>query len=355
MLSILKGLFSKPYSRLFIVGDNSGWSTDIDAIDLKLLADKLEVKADIVKRMYLNLPQAVHYTSQFSLLLPDIYKSKNRLSVDYYHGKPEHGENFKKCFEALREHHNHFSRIRVSNKEMEELIKSSGIDPAKVMRIPIGVDTETLPPLTGEKMADARQKLGIPENATVIGSFQKDGVGWGEGLKPKHIKGPDVFLKVIEKLKEEIPNLYVLLSGPSRGFVKNGLDKIGVPYRHVFFKDYRDIAKLYDALDLYIITSRVEGGPKACLESMAKGVPLVTTEVGQCKDLVNHGENAMMAPIDDVESLTKYALELLNNRETGERLIAGGFATAKANSLAAQLPLWEVFLSKLVDGSPDRK
>ena len=43
-----------------------------------------------------------------------------------------------------------------------------------------------------------KHNLGIPEDYTVIGSFQKDGKGWGEGLKPKLIKGPDILLKQLD-------------------------------------------------------------------------------------------------------------------------------------------------------------
>ncbi len=343
---MLKGLFSKPYSRLFIVGDNSGWSTDIDAQDLKRFADKLGVKADIVKRMYFNLPQTVHYTSQFSLLL-DIYKSKNKISLDYYHGKPEQEDSFKKCFEAIRTHKDQIAAVRVSTKEMERRI-SEVVGQEKVMRIPIGVDLNVFKSKTENSKLKIRNSLGIPQDAVVIGSFQKDGSGWGEGLEPKPIKGPDVLLKVIENCKLEIGNLYVLLSGPSRGFVKNGLEKLGIPYKHMYAKDYREIAELYDALDLYLVTSREEGGPKAVLESMAKGVPLVTTAVGQARDLVSNGENAMMTAIEDVTGLTQASLSVLRDKALAQRLIAGGLRTARENSLESQLPLWREYFKKLV-------
>jgi glycosyltransferase involved in cell wall biosynthesis len=345
---MLKSIFWKPYSRLLIVGDNAGWSVDDDARDLKHFAEKLGIPSHIVGRTPWNIVQAVHYTSQFSLEL-DIYKSKHRISVDYYHGRPETQESFRKCFEALKRHHKEITRVRVSNKEMESLIKSSGINPEKVMRIPLGIDTNVFQPVTPEARPISRLNLDIPENAIVVGSFQKDGVGWKEGFEPKLIKGPDIFLKVIENLKSQIPNLWVLLSGPARGYIKNGLDKLGVPYRHQYLKNPNDIAKLYDAIDLYIITSREEGGPKACLQSMAKGVPLVTTAVGQCKDLVTSGTNALMAPVDDINELSRLALEALKNHVLKKGLISNGFRTASENSFDAQLPLWREYLRLLID------
>ena len=45
------------------------------------------------------------------------------------------------------------------------------------------------------------------------------GVGWGDGLEPKLIKGPDVLLQTVALLRQRIPELFVLLSGPARGYV----------------------------------------------------------------------------------------------------------------------------------------
>lgn len=337
---------SKPYSQLFIVGDNSGWSTDVDALDLRNFAHKLSIKAQIIKRMYFNLPQFVHYTSQFSLLLPNTYKSKNKISLDYYHGKPEQGEKFHQCFEAMKTHQDQIAMVRVSTREMEGLVKNI-VGEKKVMCIPIGIDLSVFKPQTSEAKKKMRQLLNIPPGAFVIGSFQKDGSGWGEGNEPKHIKGPDIFLKVVEELKKEIPNLHILLTGPSRGYVKQGLEKLGVPYTHRFLKDYRELNEFYDALDLYIVTSREEGGPKAILESMSKGVPLVTTAVGQAVDLAKNGENAMITSIEDVTALIRSALEVSHDPELRSKLIANGLRTAEANSLESQLPLWKEYFAKL--------
>lgn len=345
---MLRSIFWKPYSHLFIVGDNAGWSIDEEAKELKKIAERLAIPAHIVKRVYFNIPQVVYYTSQFALNYEKTYKAKHRILVDYFHGKPEHGESYKKCFEAFKIHSTDISRVRVSTREMENLIKSSGISPEKVMRIPIGTDTNIFTPQTPETKKISRGALDIPEDAIVVGSFLKDGDGWDEGNEPKSIKGPDVFLKVIEKLKQDIPNIWVLLSGPARGYIKNGLDKLSVPYRHRYLKDPHKLTELYNALDLYIVTSREEGGPKSCLESMAKGVPLVTTAVGQCADLVKSGVNAMMAPIDDVDKLSEYSLEILKNNKLKGQLISNGFQTAEENSYEAQLSLWRKYFKDLI-------
>ncbi len=109
----------------------------------------------------------------------------------------------------------HASRFRTTR--CGKPILGTDIDPAKVFLIPIGVNLDFFPFGNPETKIAARQKLNIPQSAFVVGSFQKDGVGWGDGMEPKLVKGPDVFLASINVLKAKIPELYVLLSGPLTG------------------------------------------------------------------------------------------------------------------------------------------
>jgi len=168
-------------------------------------------------------------------------------------------------------------------------------------------------------------------------------------MEPKLIKGPDIFLKTIELLKLRIPELYILLSGPSRGFVKEGLTQMGVPLRHVFPKHYKEVGRLFQALDLYLVTSREEGGPKAILESMASHVPLVTTRVGQAVDLVEHGRNAWMVDAEDVEGLAHWAWRAIDHQSSLGPVLELGRQTAEMHRYEAQWPDWSRFFKAYVE------
>ncbi len=145
-----------------------------------------------------------------------------------------------------------------------------------------------------------------------IGSFQKDGVGWGDGLEPKLIKGPDALCDVLEVLAQEFP-IYILLTGPARGYVKKRLTEAKIPFAHYYLKNYPDIVKYYQALDLYIVASRVEGGPKAILECMACGIPLVTTDVGLASDIITSDNKiAKIAKTGGVEEIVGLSEALIN-------------------------------------------
>jgi glycosyltransferase involved in cell wall biosynthesis len=193
-----------------------------------------------------------------------------------------------------------------------------GIPETKLVTIPLGVDLARFTPPTPASREAIRASLGIPPEALCIGSFQKDGAGWGDGLEPKLIKGPDVFLEVIARLSARYKNLLVLLTGPARGYVKQGLERLGVPYIHHFLDNYHEIVRYYQALDLYIIAARNEGGPAALLESWATGVPLVSTRVGMPADLIKHRQNGLLADVEDVASLTEFAVTLIEDFQLRE-------------------------------------
>jgi len=343
---------SAPYSFLSIHSDLSGWVLEEEAIEFRRIAERLGIRARCNYGLGVNAGQCIHYTSQFVLRDPRYFNTRNRISVDYFHGLPSTAPIFAEVFDAFRRHHQSLTRVRVSHSRMEQAVLEAGVDPSKVHRIPIGINLSYFSVPTSDQRAAARDQLRLPDSAVVVGSFQKDGVGWGEGMEPKLIKGPDLLLKVIERLKSKVPDLHVVLSGPSRGYVKAGLEKLGVPYRHLQLKQYADVGLLYRALDLYLITSRDEGGPKAILESMASGVPLVTSQVGQAIDLVRHGENAWMVEVDDVEGLTHWAEYVISHRGSPQvaRVLELARQTAEANSYEQQIPLWRKFMTGFLAG-----
>ena len=203
----------------------------------------------------------------------------------------------------------------ITRKELENL----GVPTEKICVIPLGVDLELFKPVSKDKRRLIRKELGIPDDSLVIGSFVKDGVGWGEGFEPKRIKGPDIFIKTVSLLKKY--KVFVILTGPARGYVKKCLEQEGIPYKHIYIKEYSKMPKVYSAIDLCLITSRIEGGPKALLEAWGAGVPVVSTKVGMVPDIANNGENILMSDIDDIETIYRNIQGLFGNKNLRSKII----------------------------------
>ena len=203
-----------------------------------------------------------------------------------------------------------------------------GVSEEKIRIIPIGVDNKNYAPLVSSEKALKKKTMEIKEDAIVIGYFQKDGNGWGEGETPKLIKGPDIFCNVIEKIAKEY-KIHVLLSGPARGYVKKRLKRANIPYSHYEFEEAKKVSDLYKVIDVYMVTSREEGGPRAILESMASGVPIISTKVGQAPDIIKNEENGILVEVEDENALIHAFKKVVTDEKLRMKLIKNGMETAK--------------------------
>ncbi len=255
--------------------------------------------------------RVVHFGSQYMWLGWGRHLSQsNHFVTSFFHGKPEDGPDVARHIDEFLASTDRLSKIVVSASLIERRLTGWGVAPSKLARIPIGCDTTHFRPPTEEERQTARRHIGAPDGALCIGSFQKDGVGWGDGMEPKMIKGPDVFVEAVRRLSRDFP-VFVVLTGPARGYVKAGLEKHGIPYHHTFLDNYKDVAKFHHALDLYLVTSREEGGPMALMEAMSSHVPVISTRVGQADDLIKDGVTGGLVNSDDIDSLCAKAVAIL--------------------------------------------
>lgn len=131
-----------------------------------------------------------------------------------------------------------------------------------------------------------KKELNISENAYVIGSFQRDTEG--KDLKsPKLIKGPDRLLEIFEHYNKTKNELLIVLSGKRRQFIINELVKRNINYKYFEMVNFKKLNQLYNCLDLYIVASRIEGGPQAIVECAMTKTPLISTDVGIASEILS--------------------------------------------------------------------
>ena len=131
-----------------------------------------------------------------------------------------------------------------------------------------------------------RDKYSIPRKSFVVGSFQRDTEG-SDLISPKLIKGPDRFIKIVNQMNSEIDNLTVLLTGKRRQYVIAELEKLKINYVYLEMVDFKTLNELYNSLDLYIVTSRIEGGPQAIVECGITRTPIISTDVGIASEILH--------------------------------------------------------------------
>lgn len=330
-------------NNIIIKGENKNWVLNQIASEYKkMFLDLFDNVSFNENDAYLSDDTHLFIMSKY-YALKNLDSFKNKIYFPYYHGL-EDIQSAQESLEIIKNNLNKISKIQVSNSLIENFFLENKISKDKFMRIPITVDTNKFDHLNKLNSEEVRESFNIPKSSFVIGSFQKDGDGWGKGNVPKLIKGPDIFVNTIKILKNKIPELFVLLSGPSRGFVKNELDKLNVKYKHVNFYNYDDLIKLYKCINVYLISSREEGGPRAIMESFASKTPLVSTNVGQAVDMIKDNFNAFKADKIDQEILADLIFSKVYIKDNKlEEIINNAYITAKNNSYENQAILWRNF------------
>jgi len=136
------------------------------------------------------------------------------------------------------------------------------------------------------------------ENRLIIGSFQRDSLE--TLLKPKWQKNPDLLINILKK----IPNkeYALLLAGPRRHYIIKKCEENNITYIYYgdfnYIKTNKDDIKinvhplniinlLYNLSDIYIVTSKSEGGPKAIMEASLSKTLIFSTDVGLAKDYLH--------------------------------------------------------------------
>ena len=153
-----------------------------------------------------------------------------------------------------------------------------------VIQIPLWVNSNDFYPIENKK--ELREKYELDNNDYLVGSFQRDSLG-SDLTKPKLIKGPDIFLEVVKNLSYQNENLKVILAGKRRDYVIKNLLDLEIDFKYFEMAPTETLNELYNILDIYIVSSRVEGGPQAIVESAITKTPIVSTDVGVASQVLS--------------------------------------------------------------------
>lgn len=134
-----------------------------------------------------------------------------------------------------------------------------------------------------------RKKHGLPIDAYLIGSFQRDTEG-KDLISPKLEKGPDLLADAIFGFKQRSEKYFpveVVLAGWRRQYIMKRLDEMKIKYHYFELPKQHVINELYQTLDLYPVTARTEGGPQSLIECGLLNVPVVSRPVGIAEQLLS--------------------------------------------------------------------
>ena len=172
--------------------------------------------------------------------------------------------------------------------------------------IPMGVNTTLFQ--VAQNSTDIREELGIPEYAFTLGYV--GALSAGKGL---HMLLESFYYILQEMPQEASTYLLIVGDGPERKGLEDLAGKLGVR-QYLRLTGFRvDVARLLSVMDVFVFPSESEGSPIAILEAMAAGKAIIASDIPSIREIVNHGEEAILVNRHNVEELKRAILSLYNN------------------------------------------
>ena len=153
-----------------------------------------------------------------------------------------------------------------------------------------------------------RNKYNLNNQDYIVGSFQRDTEG-SDLLSPKLSKGPDQLIRILNEINsiDKNLNLHVLLAGKRRQYIINQLKIHKIKFTYFEMINFKLLNELYNCLDLYIVSSRIEGGPQSIVECAQAKVPIVSTDVGNASNILHKKSIYNIENFQDAEPNVTYA------------------------------------------------
>lgn len=137
-------------------------------------------------------------------------------------------------------------------------------------------------------------------------------------------KNPKLLLNAFARIAESYPDWVLKYAGggPQLEELKDYCRQQNIETQVVFLGKTDQIPRILSSASIYVLTSKQEGMPNALIEAMVSGLAAVSTDCpcGGPADMIKHGENGLLIPVDDEQALTDALVRLMDEEEYRERL-----------------------------------
>lgn len=197
----------------------------------------------------------------------------------------------------------------------------------------VGVEPNVVDLIRAHLPVEQNQVQYVPNGVPDIYSSNGTPVEWGvpmpEGVpivgmlgRLQGNKDPFTLLRAAALVHHQRPDVHVVFAGqgPLEEEMRRYIEALGADgYIHLLGLRH-DVPAILHNLDVFVLSSHMEGQPLAILEAMSAGRPIVATDVGGNSLLLDGGRCGILVPPRDPHALAEAILELLTNQEKAQQL-----------------------------------
>jgi glycosyltransferase involved in cell wall biosynthesis len=216
-----------------------------------------------------------------------------------------------------------------------------GIPANRIRQIPNGVDVDEFAPVTEGEKALIKAQLGLQRSLVAIYCGRLASV-----------KNPDGLLESWRIVARDVGNAELVLigDGPLRPVLESSMHNSHQPDSVRLAGNQSSVLPWYQAADVYVLPSRLEGLSNSLLEAMSCGLPVVSARVSGSTDIFSHADVGCLVDVGDVVGFADALKTMLVEEKRRLSCSATARSYAKANYSiesvgASTIALYQLLLS----------
>jgi glycosyltransferase involved in cell wall biosynthesis len=199
--------------------------------------------------------------------------------------------------------------ITVSHYDLREGF-GIGLNPKILHIIHNGLPVQNLLPIPEWEKKQTRLRASEKKIIGFVGRFASE-------------KNIDMIIRIAELFRSDgLMNeveLWLIGDGKLEANYRREVSEKGLSECVRFLGNQDDVISWMDQMHLLLITSHKEGLPYVLLEAMGRGVPVISTDVGGIKEVLDpSGEHGLMVPLNDDREMYDKINKLLNDSNLRE-------------------------------------
>ena len=160
-------------------------------------------------------------------------------------------------------------------------------------------------------------------------------------------------IEIFDRVRKKIPSKLLLIGdGPDRSVAEWLTVQKGIHQDVLFLGKQDEVQEKLGICDILLMPSELESFGLAALEGMACEVVPIATRTGGVPEVIEHGSSGYLADVGDVDTMARYAIELLSDENALRVMAKACRAVAKARFCSSKIvPQYEAFYRRVVERS----
>lgn len=211
--------------------------------------------------------------------------------------------------------------VAISEIQKQELTAIHKICPAnKVKVVQLGFDLLPFHEKRKNERLSVREKYGLAEKDIAIAIVGRIAA----------IKDHSFFLDAIDRLLNKTSKsikVFIVGDGPDRLEIEARVNEINRKYQDqiVMTSWIKDIGSFNAGMDIICLTSKNEGTPVSLIEAQAANIPVITTDVGGVRDIVDANRTGFIIPQGNLDLYSEKLIELCEDEKIREKMSQNGW------------------------------